>query len=233
MKNEVKSFLILILFLLLGISATMLFINYRDKEHYKKEMYLSKKENDSAQKSLLKRNEELIKLLKESQLQINSNKGISSDNKAIDGIFLGKKPISLEELIKIANKYQDNNIILKNKAINDSLTIVRLNRIINQLHKDKVITKEKNGEVSYRPNVDSLYSMKVDELQKVKLDLQANKMLLGLIKKNYDIDTQVEFENGKTKVRIVNTEKLDSALWIFPYYKHKIKNNRKGETIIK
>lgn len=233
MKNEIKIFIILMLVLLLGITSTMLFFNYREKEHFSVELNSTKKINDSIQEKLLKKNEELIKLLKEAQIEINSNKNLSSKNQAIDGILLGDKPISIEDLIKIANKYQDKNILLRNKTFNDSLTIRRLNRIINQLDKDKVITKKEDGEVSYRPKIESLYELKVTELYKLKSELQAKNMLLELIKKNYDIDTQIENKDDNIKVRLTNTKKLDSALWIFPYYKHKIKNNRKGETIIK
>ncbi|KFF06072.1 hypothetical protein [Flavobacterium reichenbachii] len=232
MKNEIKIFIILILVLLLGITATMLFFNYRENEHLSTELYSNKKTNDSIQIKLLKKNEELIKLLKESKAKINSSEGTST-NQLIDGILIGDKPISIEELIKIANNYQDNNIFLKNKTANDSLTILRLNRIINQLDRDKVITKHEDGEVSYRPKIDSLYKLKISELQKAKGDLQAKNMLLDLIKKNYGIGTEIEDKNDNLTVRLTNTKKIDSALWIFPYYKHKIKNNRKGETIIR
>jgi hypothetical protein len=226
MKNEMKSFVILILMLLLGITATMLFLNYREKESLSEELYLNKKANDSIQKKLLKRNQEVIELLQDLQSKTTTAKGSTSKNQVVDGILLGKKPISIEQLIEIANKYQDENILLKVKAQNDSLTIRRLNRIINLLDKEMVITKGKDGEISYHPKIDSLYKLKVSELQ-------AKDMLLGLIKKNYDIDTKIEYENDKIKVKIINTERLDSALLLLPYYKHKIKNNRKGETIIK
>lgn len=233
MKNGIKNFVIFILVLLLGIMATIFFVNYRENEDLKNELKVNKKINDSLQKNSLEKNKELIDLLKKTQIELNSQNGISSNNQVIDGVLLGNKPISIEELIKIANEYQDDNFILKNKNLKDSLNIVRLNNIINQLDKDKVITKQKNGEVRYYPKLDSLYEIKVTELSKLKSELQAKNMLLGLIKKNYDIDTEIEYENDKIKAKLINTKKLDSALWIFPYYKHKIKNNKKGETIIK
>lgn len=233
MKNGIKNFVIFVLVLLLGTMATILFVNYREKEEFKNELEMNRKTNDSLQKKNLEKNKELIDLLKKNQIELNSLNGISSKNQVIDGVLLGNKPISIEELIKIANNYQDNNFQLKNKSKNDSLTIIRLNDIINQLDKDKVIRKQNNGKFTYYPKLDSLYETKSNELSKLKTELQAKNMLLGLIKKNYDIDTEIEYENDIIKAKLTNTKKLDSALWIFPYYKHKIKNNKKGETIIK
>lgn len=233
MKNGIKNFVIFILVLILGTMVTIFFVNYREQEEYKNELEIDKKINDSLQKKNLEKNKELIDLLKKTQTELNSLKGISSKNQSINGVLLGNKPISIEELIEIANGYKANNFQLKYKNKNDSLTIIRLNNIINQLDKDKVIRKQNNGAFTYYPKLDSLYELKSNELSKLKTELQAKNMLLGLIKNNYDIDTEIEYENGTIKAKLTNTKKLDSALWIFPYYKHKIKKNKKGETMIK
>ena len=125
--------------------------------------------------------------------------------------------------------------MLHTKNYNDSLKIERLNSILNQLEKDKVINRTKKGSFTYRQitKVDSLYNASLDELSKTKTELKARNTLLKLIKNNYGIDTEVEYGADTYTARLLNTKKLDSALWILPYYKHKIKTNKKGETIIK
>jgi hypothetical protein len=182
----------------------------------------------------LNKNDELLKLIKEIQHKSNSLTG-RSKSRYIDGILLGNEPISLEYLIQIANKYQAHSIRLEGERLKDSLKITRLQNIINQLEKDKMITKNSDGSFSYRQitKVDSIYKVRVAELDKVKTDLQAKNMLLGLIKKNYDIDSDIEYKGDNITVKLLNTKKLDSALWIYPYYKHKIKTNSKGETVIR
>lgn len=234
MRSDIKSFVILFLVLLLSITTTMLFVNYRENRNFRRESQISKKINDSVQNKLLNKNDDLLKLIKEIQHNSDSLNG-QSKNKYIDGILLGNEPISLKELIQLANKYQTQSIRLIGERFKDSLKIKRLQNIISQLERDKMITKNNDGSYSYRPitKVDSIYKAKVAELDKVKTDLQAKNMLLGLIKKNYDIDSEIEYKGDIITVKLLNTKKLDSALWIYPYYKHKIKTNSKGETVIR
>lgn len=231
MRNNIKNIVIILLILLLGLICSILFVCYQENKNLNEEI----KKGKTIQNKLLFRNEVLIKLIKEAQIEIDSIKGQSSKSKKIDGILLGNDPISIEQLINIANKYQNDNIVLKNKFIKDSLSLDRLNKIIEQLEKDKVLNRDKKGGLSYRQvtKLDSIYDLRVSELYKKESELEARNMLLGLIKKNYDIDSEIEIKDGKIKVKLINTKKLDSALWVYPYYKHKIKTNRKGETVIK
>ncbi|AXB58446.1 hypothetical protein [Flavobacterium fluviale] len=232
MKNTAKNFLILILLLVLGIACTIIFVEFNENKDLSKEININKRENDSIQKKLLSKNEELIYLLKINQKEIYSLKGMSTDRN-IDGILLGNKSISLEELIDIANKYQNEKNKLQVRVKNDSSTIQYYIKLLNQLEKDKVLKSDKKGTITYTNNIDSLYKMKTLELSKVKVELQAKNTLLNLIKKKYEIDTEIEYGEGIYTAKLLNTKKLDSALWIFPYYKHKIKTNKKGETVIR
>lgn len=232
MKNSRKNSLILLLVFGLSVLVGVMLFVYRENEELKTEMSLSKKQNDSIQSALLNKNKELIHLLNKVQKDILSLKG---SNQQIDGIIHANKPISLEELINITNKFENENVALREEISNDSLRIERLNSILNQLEKDKVINRNKKGSFSYRQitKVDSLYDASKEELAKVKTELKARNTLLKLIKDNYGIDTEVEYGTDTYTARLLNTKKLDSALWILPYYKHKIKTNKKGETIIK
>ena len=232
MRNSRKNFIVLLLVFCLSITLGVALFVYRENEELKTEISLSKKQNDSIQNGLLNKNKKLIQLSNKIREEINSIKG---SDQQIDGIIHDNKPISLEELINITNKFENENVILHAKAYNDSLRIDRLKSILNQLEKDKVINRNKEGSYSYRQitKVDSLYNASLDELSKTKTELKARNTLLRLIKDNYGIDTEIEQGTDSYTVRLLNTKKLDSALWILPYYKHKIKTNKKGETIIK
>lgn len=233
MKNNKKNLFILILVFAFSIVSTIALYFYFQSKDFSSEIYHSKKENDSIQKRILSKNSELIDLIKKTQSEIDSLKG--KDSQTIDGIIHYGKPITLEKLIEITNSYENENISLKNKIIGDSLKIERLNKILNQLEKDKIINREKKGSISYRQvsKLDSLYDSSIEELNQIKTELKAKNTLLGLIKKNYEIDTNIEYKKDSYTVSLLNTKKLDSALWVFPYYKHKIKTNKKGETVIK
>lgn len=233
MKNNRKNLFILILVFAFSIvSAIALFFYFQSKD-LSSEISITKKQNEVTQKKLLIKNSELISLIKKTQNEIDSSKG--RDIRRIDGIIHYGKPITLEKLIDITNRYENENFSLRNKISEDSLKIERLNKILNQLEKDKVISREKKGSITYRQvtRLDSLYDSSIKELNQVKTELKAKNTLLSLIKKNYEIDTEVEYEKDSYTARLLNTKKLDSALWIFPYYKHKIKTNKKGETVIK
>jgi hypothetical protein len=233
MKNSRKNSLILLLIFSLSILVAIMFFIYRENKELKVEVSLSNKQNDSIQNTLLNKNKDLITLLSKSQKEINSLK--NSNSQQIDGIIHDKKPITLEELINITNKFENENNVLRTKVFNDSSRIERLNSILNQLEKDKVIDRTKKGSYTYRQitKVDSLYDNSREELSKLKTELKASNTLLKLIKDNYGIDTEVEYGKDTYTARLLNTKKIDSALWIFPYYKSKIKTNKKGETIIR
>lgn len=233
MKNSSKNSLILLLIFALSILVAIMFFVYQENKELKTEIVMSKKQNDSIQNTLLNKNRELITLLSKEQEEINSLK--DSNSQQIDGIIHDNKPITLEELINITNRFENENTRLRIQISNDSSRIKRLNSILSQLEKDKVISQTKKGSYSYRQitKIDSLYDNSKEELSKVKTELKASNTLLKLIKDNYGIDTKVEYGEDTYTARLLNTKKIDSALWIFPYYKSKIKTNKKGETIIR
>ncbi|KUJ62037.1 hypothetical protein AR687_10825 [Flavobacteriaceae bacterium CRH] len=233
MKNSQKNLFILILVFAFSIVSTTALFFYFQSRNYSKEIYSSKKENDSIQKRILNKNAELIVLLKKAQSEKDSLDGKGSKN--IDGIIHYGKPITLEKLVEITNSYENQNMLLKDKVYNDSLKIERINKILNLLEKDKVINREKKGSISYRQvtKLDSLYESSIEELNQIKTEIKAKNSLLSLIKKNYEIDTKIEYKKDSYIITLLNTKKLDSALLLFPYYKHKIKTNKQGETVIK
>lgn len=54
--------------------------------------------------------------------------------------------------------------------------------------------------------------------------LQMQRMALGLIKRNFDIDYTGTLQNGKINVEITSS-KADSAFMILPYYREKLRYN--------
>ena len=173
MKNSRKNFVILLLVLTLSVLIPVTFFVYRESEEIKTEMSFTKKQNDSIQNALLSKNKELIDLLTKVQKEINLLR--ETGNQEIDGIIHDNKPITLEELIEITNRFETENANLKMKATRDSLKIERLNNILSQLEKDKVISKKEKGSYSYRQitKLDSLYDSSLQELDKTKTDLNA------------------------------------------------------------
>lgn len=240
MKNNCKIIFILVLLATTCISVVVLIFKLKEIELLKNDVNLSKVESAKSLKNANKKIDELLALSKEIQIQNDSLKGKSNEDfKYIDGIKIGNQPISLEQLISIANKNMKENQILRRKLYNDSTTLNNHKEILKKLEESKLIKSNMNdkmqGNLTY-VNInryDSIINSKNNELNKLKFDIQARNNILNLIKNNYEIDYEIEERKSDFTVRLLNTKKIDSALWIYPYYKHKIKTNKKGETVIK
>ena len=236
MGNKAKTILIFSLIILLSIVSTVMLFNIRENAELKKELNSSKNYTDSLQHNFLSKNKELIAIINLVQHQKDSiGKKSASEGTSIDGVLIGNKPVSLDEFINIANKYMHENFMLKNKSRVDSFSIERYKRIIAQLDRDKVIEQDEKGSISYRKMsvIDSNINSLEADIKKLKFEVASKNTLLKLIRDNYGIETQVEDKKDSYTARLLNTTKLDSALLLFPYFKHKIKTNKKGETIIR
>lgn len=226
MKNRDKNILIVILVLLLSVCFTLVFFAKQESSNLRSELNATVKMYHNSSKKLFEENDKQLKILKENIRLIDSIKGKRLDSKNIDGVYMNNKQISLDELVNLANKQFDEKRLLAYRIRKDSTTIEGLKKIIKELESAKVIKRTSDGGYSFIRNVDSLY-------QKSIAELQAKNMILNLIKKNYDIDSKVKYENESIIIQLLNTDKLDSALWVYPYYKHKIKTNKKGQTVVR
>lgn len=247
MQNRLKNIIILLLILIMGIFSVILYFMYQENKELQEQLFTSKKEYKKNITQKEKKTQELILLAKEIQQKNDSLKGkSSSDYKYIDGITIGTNPISLEQLISIANKIMNENSKLKKKIFDDSLTIRKHKEILKKLEDGKLINNNMNdkmqGNLSYVnlnkyqeqiKRSDSIINIKNNDIKKYRDELQAKNSILNLIKKNYEIDYEIEDRKNDFTVRLLNTKKLDSALSLFPYYKHKIKTNKRGETVIR
>ena len=66
------------------------------------------------------------------------------------------------------------------------------------------------------------YNEIIKEENKLRDSIMWQKMALGLIKRNYDIDYSSWVENNVYHVKL-ESSKADSAFVLFPYFKHKMK----------
>lgn len=223
MKNK-SIILVLTIATIVGIIIILILSNY-----------VNELENQVAKKSELieqskKSDSLLIQKTKEYADQI--NKYVQDCNFYIDG-----KKVSQQEVIRFANKAFD-----ENSKLRDSI----------QKLKFAIQTAKKNYGISYKVerNGDTLYATrnatKVDTalayLPQVKTQqkkiiqlsdsLEIYKWHAELVRKNYGISYKIKREGTTlTSTRNSNT-KLDSALVLFKYYKHRLSKDKNGDWII-
>ncbi len=93
-----------------------------------------------------------------------------------------------------------------------------------------------NGTISLKLNPDSTiknFEKNTSErINKLDNELEEKKYILQQLQKKYGFKYEVKSEDNKIKSTIYLT-KLDSALWLYPHYKHKIKTDKQGNLIIK
>jgi hypothetical protein len=165
-------------------------------------------------------------------IEDNSNKldSLNRNKKSYNGFSMGNKSISVEELLDIVNKTLEENTKLKNQVDKDKVII----NYIEETYGIKVI--ENNGEISLKlkpdSNIKNFEKKSNNELNKLKNDIEEKDFILKQLQKKYGFKYEVKTENDKIHSSIFIT-KLDSALWLYPHYKHKIKEDKNGNIIIK
>ncbi|NIJ46596.1 hypothetical protein FHR24_003086 [Wenyingzhuangia heitensis] len=233
MRN--KNIVIFLLILVLSLFSIIIFFSYKENDFLEKEILVNIKENDSLQNKLFESNKKLLEVYKKNKKEIDSIKNEKYSNiNVISGVTLNDKPISIDEVIQITNKSLDENDKLKKQKLKDSLLIDYYKKVIHELE-EKGVLWEKNNRFYFdnKQAIDSIRKAKLNEISNLEYELKAKNALLKLIENNYGIKTNIEKNKGVYNVKLLNNKKLDSALWLFPHYKHKIKTNKKGETIIK
>lgn len=150
---------------------------------------------------------------------------------SIQGFKINDESISVEELLNIVNNSLEENIKLKNQVENNKLIL----EYIEESYGIKV-TRDNKGQVIFTLNKDSSikeYEKKSnEEINKLSSDLEEKNFILNNLQKRYGFKYVVKTEGNKIKSTIYTT-KLDSALWLFPHYKHKIKQDKEGNTYVK
>lgn len=223
MKNK-SIILILTIATIVGIIIILILSNY-----------VKELENQVAKKSeLIEQSEKsdslLIEKTKEYADQINEY--VQDCNFYIDG-----KKVSQQEVIRIANKTLDENLKLRD-------SIQKLKFVIQTTKKNYGISYkvEKNGDTLYASRnatkIDTalayLPQIKIQQKRIIQLSdsLEIYKWQAELVKENYGISYKIKREgNTLTSTRNSST-KLDSALVLYKYYKHRLSKDKNGDWII-
>lgn len=224
-NNKIQNMLLTVLLLSAILIFYLLHIELKDDkmliERLKQEIQL----NDSLSDYKLKK---YSKIIETNNYKLDS---LNNSKESVRGFTVGNKSISIDELLNIANNALEENSRLKNQVANDSLILKK----IEENHGIKTY-RDSNGKIviqsiSQSKN-DQLENSQNEKIIKLSNELDEKKFILNNLQKKYNFKYEVKTENDKIKSTIFIT-KLDSALWLYPYYKHKIKEDKKGNIIIK
>lgn len=228
MKNNIAKLILLFMIVSAITIPTFLLILEREEskiniESLKTEIRIKEKKHNStieSYKSIINENQATIDSLFEENSSI-----------PIQGFSINNRSISVEELLRIVNKTIEENSNLKNQVDNDKMIL----EFIETKHGIKV-SKDNKGQFYITKKPDS----KVNELEKTVNDkvstlndeLQEKDFILKQLQKRYGFKYEVKTEGNKIKSTIYTT-KLDSALWLYPHYKHKFRTDKEGNLIVK
>lgn len=156
---------------------------------------------------------------------------LNNSKNSVRGFTIGNKSISIDELLNIANNALEANSRLQNEVANDSLILKKIEENYGiktyRDSKGKIVIQS-----SSQSKNDPLENSQNEKIIKLSNELDEKKFILNNLQKRYNFKYDVKTEKDKIKSTIYVT-KLDSALWLYPYYKHKIKEDKKGNIIIK
>lgn len=228
MRNNILKWILLFVILsAITIPTFLLFLEREESkiniENLKKEIKIRERKYNSSidsYKSIISKNQATIDSLFE-----------ENSNIPIQGFSINNRSISVEELLKIANKTMEENSDLKNQVDNNKMIL----EIIETKYGIKV-SKDSKGQFSIVKKPDSKineFEKNVnDKISKLNDELQEKDFILKQLQKRYGFKYEVKTEGDKIKSTIYTT-KLDSALWLYPHYKHKFKTDKEGNLIVK
>lgn len=225
MKNKLIALILFILLTIMTLSIIVLFAERTEKKYEIEELNKKINSSDSISKIKIEKLNSIIDRKNKLIDEINSNKEI------INGFSIGDKSISIDELLKIVNEAFAENNELRNKVRNYELIINH----IEDSYGIKVV-KDSLGRFYLKLKNDSTIKNfeknSNDKLDKLSTELEEKRFILEQLKKRYGLKYEVKTEGNKIKSTIY-TSKLDSALWLYPHYKHKFKTDKEGNLIIK
>lgn len=225
MKNRIIALVLFIVFCLMTLSILFLVIERNERNLEIEELNKKIISSDSLSKIKI---EKLNSIIDRKNSIIDT---LNSNNEPVNGFIMGERSISTEELLKIVNEALAENSKLKTKVKNDKLI---LNHIENSYGVKAVI--DSLGVINLKLNPDSsikdFEKKSNDRYNKINDELEELKFILNNLQKRYGFKYEVKTEGNKIKSTIYTT-KLDSALWLYPNYKHKIKQDKEGNTYVK
>lgn len=228
MKNKISITIILSIFSIMSLTIYLLYSENQSYVHKNIKLKSEIKKNSNIYTNKL---DSINRNIRESFSKIDSLKQSNkSNNNIIEGFDMNGKTISIKALLKIFNNTLEENISLKNKNH-------EYKQLFDFIEKNYGIsTQKKDSTYTFIIKPDSKFKINEKQLNKnltaSQNELEEKKFLLKHLEERYGIKYKVVTENGKITSTVFIT-KLDSALWLYPYYKHKIKVDKKGNIIIK
>lgn len=224
-NNKIQNLLFVVLFSSMLLFLYLLYVEMNDDKLIIESLKQEIKINDSISEYKIKKYTKIIEANNDKFDSLNNSKT------SVRGFTIGNKSISIDELLNIANNALEANSRLQNEVANDSL-------ILKKIEDDHGIKtyRDTNGKIviqsSSQSKNDLLENSQNEKIINLSNELDEKKFILNNLQKRYDFKYDVKTEKNKIKSTIYVT-RLDSALWLYPYYKHKIKEDKKGNIIIK
>lgn len=209
-KNKNYRIIVFVLSIGLILSMSLLLMFYID--------------NQNLERQIVKR-EKLIKkaVVKDVELSKQKTKSDSIIEHYIDdcGIRVNNKKVSSDELLKLIYSQikEVEELTSKNSQLNDSL----------QICQSFVSLTKKSIDVKY--NVKKEDNKIISSINIKQDSLNIYKKLYQLMKKDYGIHYTIE-ENKDSRTFVKTYSKLDSALFVYKYYKHVLSTDAKGSLFI-
>lgn len=223
MKNKIIITIILSVFSAMSLTIYLLY-----SENLASVSKIQKLKNDVRNNGLNyeKKLDSIGKSINLNILKIDSLKQ-TNNKQEIQGFEMNGKSISVEDLLKILNKTLEENSVLNSEVANDK-------KIFDILKKDYdvIITRENDKIKIHRTQIRKDENDCTAKLKALENQLNEKTFILKQLDNRYKLKYEVKTEGNNIKSTIYNS-KVDSALWLYPYYKHKIKIDKNGDVFIK
>lgn len=223
MKNKIIITIILSVFSAMSLTIYLLY-----SENLASVSEIQKLKNDVKNNGLNyeKKLDSIGKSINKNILKIDSLKQ-TNNKQEIQGFEMNGKSISVEDLLKILNKTLEENSVLNSEVANDK-------KIFDILKKDYdvIITRENDKIKIHRTQIRKDENDCTEKLKTLENQLNEKTFVLKQLDNRYKLKYEVKTEGNTIKSTIYNS-KVDSALWLYPYYKHKIKIDKNGDVFIK
>ncbi|PKH66707.1 hypothetical protein CXF59_12340 [Flavobacterium sp. ALD4] len=224
-NNKIKNLIFIVLFSSMLLFLYLLYAEMKDDKLLIESLRQEMKLNDSLSDYKIKK---YAKIIETNNYKFDS---LNNSKNSVRGFTIGNKSISIDELLNIANNALEANSRLQNEVANDSLILKKIEENYGiktyRDSKGKIVIQS-----SSQSKNDPLENSQNEKIIKLSNELDEKKFILNNLQKRYNFKYDVKTEKDKIKSTIYVT-KLDSALWLYPYYKHKIKEDKKGNIIIK
>lgn len=223
MKNKIIITIILSVFSAMSLTIYLL---YSENLAFVSKIQNLKYDVKNNQLNYEKKLDSISKSINKNILRIDSLKQIGKEQE-IQGFEMNGKSISVEDLLKTLNKTLEENSMLNSEVANDK-------RLFDILKKDYdiIITRENDKIKIRRTSIVKNENDCAEKLQTVENKLNEKTFILKQLELRYKLKYEVGTEGNTIRSTIYNS-KVDSALWLYPYYKHKIKVDKNGDVYIK